>query len=587
MKEIAEVKNGSIIRTKNIELTGNCWKFVNEDPQIFIKFDKPVYGLRIKYKIGQADFAESMSTIYYRTAGEEYSERKICKIPFIINQEIERDIWFEFAEGVTEIRYDPAEIKGKCYVESISFVPDMRGGLRRFFPEQQVDFCERKGVLLFTHELSLTGAPILAFHISKALKEANYDVIVFSRQNNPSPLEYKFKDIGIPVVKPTRLNGPEYACIRINSDFQQRMVSAEEYLKLLLKKLRKQGVSTALTNTIVTGEYTELLKDYGYQIVSLIHEMKTTIEHYGFKSMGGKIARYSDYIVFPNEYVKRDFLQLYSNVEGECLIKPQGVYMNNTFREREEALNKYGIEEDDFVIMSSGTCELRKGVDLFVDAAMILIAQNPEKSIKFIWTGDFGNNKELECWVKSQLERSGLAEAVQFIPFIKDQEEYKKILRRADVFWALSREDPFPSTVLEAMKNSVSVVGFKHTGGIQEMLSDGRGILVDRFNLNELVLKTEHIMQDFDTSGMLDKARTYVDRLTFDSYIDFLTETFRKDRRVLPKLDLSVWEKDTHFYERQHQLEPAEIRQKKLQKVVVKDKIRGKHRRGGIVMLFC
>lgn len=243
----------------------------------------------------------------------------------------------------------------------------------------------------------------------------------------------------------------EYKCIRITPDFQQRVVSVEEHLRLLLKNLRKKGVSTALTNTIVTGEYIELLKEYGYRIVSLIHEMKTTIKHYGFKPMGEKIAKYSDYIVFPNEYVKSDFQQLYSDINGECLVKPQGVYMKDALERREEILEEYGIEEKDFVIMSSGTCELRKGVDLFVDAAMILVTQNPGRKIKFIWTGDFGN-KELECWLMSQLERSSLTETIQFIPFIKDQEEYKKILRRADLFWALSREDPFPSTVLEAMK---------------------------------------------------------------------------------------------------------------------------------------
>lgn len=580
MKEIVDIKNGSIVRTKNIGSEGQCWIFKNADPQIFIKFETPVHGLKIKCKMGQADFTESTSTIYYRTANEEYSEKKTCKIPFMPEKEIEREIWFEFSEGITEIRYDPAEIQGKCCVEKISFTTVTPGEMEEVFSEY--DFSERKGVLLFTHELSMTGAPILAFHISKCLKDAGYNVLVFSKQKGPSPLEDKFKENGMPVIEPAQWDGPEYACVRIGSDFQPRTLSAEEYLRVLLKNLRKRGISAALTNTIVTGEYTELLKDYRYQIVSLIHEMKTTIEHYGFKTMGEMIARYSDYIIFPNEYVKKDFQQLYPEIKGECLIKPQGVYMSDDFQKRVMVLDAYGIETNDFVIMSSGTCELRKGVDLFVDAAMILLAQNPTKRIKFIWTGNFGQNTELECWLKSQLERSSLAEAVQFIPFIKDQEEYRKILRRADTFWALSREDPFPSTVLEAMKNRVPVLGFKNTGGIQEMLSDGRGILVDGFDLSGLVLGTERIMQASDMSGMLDKAQTYVDRLTFDSYIDFLTETFSKDMQVFPKLDLSVWEKDTHFYGQQHQLEPVNVRQKRLQKIRLTDKMRRKNREGGV-----
>lgn len=580
MKEIFSVENGSIVETKNIEIEGNYWKFTNEDPQILIKFKEPVSGLRIIYKIRQADFAESMATVYYKCEKEDYSEEKTCRFPFVAEQEIEREIWFELSEEITEIRFDPVETQGNCYVENISIMLAIVGEIGRVFEKLDDDFMRKEGVLLFTHEMSLTGAPILAFHISRVLKDADYNVMVFSRQKDDGPLEYKFKECGIPVIKTGLLDTMEYKCIRITPDFQQRVVSVEEHLRLLLKNLRKKGVSTALTNTIVTGEYIELLKEYGYRIVSLIHEMKTTIKHYGFKPMGEKIAKYSDYIVFPNEYVKSDFQQLYSDINGECLVKPQGVYMKDALERREEILEEYGIEEKDFVIMSSGTCELRKGVDLFVDAAMILVTQNPGRKIKFIWTGDFGN-KELECWLMSQLERSSLTETIQFIPFIKDQEEYKKILRRADLFWALSREDPFPSTVLEAMKNEVPVLGFMHSGGIQEMLSNGRGILVDGFNLNEVVSATEYMLQASDIREMLDKAKKYVDQLTFDSYIQFLTKVFRKDMQVFPKLDLSVWEKESHFYAKQHQPESVEIREKKLRKLNVFDKIKNKHTKGG------
>ena len=64
--------------------------------------------------------------------------------------------------------------------------------------------------------------------------------------------------------------------------------------------------------------------------------------------------------------------------------------MSAAFQERETVLDAYGIETNDFVIMSSGTCEMRKGVDLFVDAAMILLAKNSHEEDQFIWTGILG-----------------------------------------------------------------------------------------------------------------------------------------------------------------------------------------------------
>ncbi|MFQ7156542.1 MAG: glycosyltransferase [Merdimonas faecis] len=580
MRSGLEIIEGKIIDKSGIETVGKEWRFTNEDPQIYIKFARGIGGLRIICDIEEASFDEAIATIYFRYSNESFSQNRSVQIPFLPMKTIEREIWFEFGDNITEIRFDPVEILGTCKVRKLYFEPISLEERKHVLSREDFSIYKDKTLLFFTHELTTTGAPILLLHIAKKLREEGYNLIVLAKKTKDKPLEISYKENKIKLVKIDCLNCLEYACIRVSPDFQQRVVSAEEHLRLLLKNLRKKGVSTALTNTIVTGEYTELLKEYGYRIVSLIHEMKTTIEHYGFKPMGEKIAKYSDYIVFPNEYVKNDFQQLYSDINGECLVKPQGVYMKDALERREEILEEYGIEEKDFVIMSSGTCELRKGVDLFVDAAMILVTQNPGRKIKFIWTGDFGN-KELECWLMSQLERSSLTETIQFIPFIKDQEEYKKILRRADLFWALSREDPFPSTVLEAMKNEVPALGFMHSGGIQEMLSNGRGILVDGFNLNEVVSATEYMLQASDIREMLDKAKKYVDQLTFDSYIQFLTEVFRKDMQVFPKLDLSVWEKESHFYAKQHQPESIEIREKKLRKINVFDKIKNKHTRGG------
>lgn len=266
--------------------------------------------------------------------------------------------------------------------------------------------------------------------------------------------------------------------------------------------LRRQGFMTVITNTIVSGHYVELLKDYNFKIISLIHEMRASIELYGFVEPGRKIAENADYIVFPNQYVENDFRKIYPEIKGNTLIKAQGVYLENVEEDANFNLEEYGINLNDLVIMSSGTCELRKGVDLFVNAALIFIDRNREKDVHFIWTGNF-NNKELQCWIINQLERSGSQRKIQFIPFIKEAAKYKTLLSRADAFWAMSREDPFPSTVLEAMKNEVPVVGFNGTGGIQVMLSNNRGILIDGFNLEKVVECTEKLVEQNEKNKVL------------------------------------------------------------------------------------
>lgn len=80
--------------------------------------------------------------------------------------------------------------------------------------------------------------------------------------------------------------------------------------------------------------------------------------------------------------------------------------------------------------------------------------------------------------IYNQIRQSNLEGRVHFIPFIKDKQKYHELLRHADVFWLTSREDPFPSVILEAMKYKIPVVAFKNSGGVNTMLDEGRGNLI-------------------------------------------------------------------------------------------------------------
>ena len=52
----------------------------------------------------------------------------------------------------------------------------------------------------------------------------------------------------------------------------------------------------------------------------------------------------------------------------------------------------------------------------------------------------------------------------------------------ADAFFLSSREDPFPSVVLEAMSAGLPVVGLSGASGVEELVSE-HGWLVDRHDL--------------------------------------------------------------------------------------------------------
>ena len=52
----------------------------------------------------------------------------------------------------------------------------------------------------------------------------------------------------------------------------------------------------------------------------------------------------------------------------------------------------------------------------------------------------------------------------------------------ADIYALTSREDPFPSVILEALDALTPVVAFTESGGVSELFSRGGGVLVDEIN---------------------------------------------------------------------------------------------------------
>ena len=134
--------------------------------------------------------------------------------------------------------------------------------------------------------------------------------------------------------------------------------------------------------------------------------------------------------------------------------------------------------------MCSGTCELRKGTDLFVSAAQILSRKEKAEEIHFVWTGRF-SDPILEGWIYNQIRQSNLEGRVHFIPFIKDKQKYHELLRHADVFWLTSREDPFHRWYWRQMKYKFRLVQFKNSGGVNTMLDEGRWKFDSEFDVEE------------------------------------------------------------------------------------------------------
>ena len=518
----------------NMEQSCGVWKLQAQDPQLHVYFEKETKGVRLKFLLRLKDAEYFKAALYYKGAGEEFSEERVYTFSLFLNQEMEKEIYFPYP--VEAIRLDLAEETVTVEIDKLEMVPvDSENGFQ-VLRENLGELNGTERTVLITHDMNQSGAPILAYHIAQNLKRRGQDVVVLAARHGNGFLEEKFTQENIPVLYLHDSTRNRVSVGWCGTNGKMKNLSEEEYLEALTWVLRDAGFVHAITNTVVAGQYVRLLKEYGFQIISLIHEMKATIELYGFLKAGAEIARYSDYIVFPDVSVRAGFEELYPSIEGECAVRPQGVYMQIDEPEKESYLfEEYGIPQDQKIVMCSGTCELRKGTDLFVAAASIL--HRTEEEVQFVWAGGF-QDPILEGWMHDQICKSNLAQNFHFIPFIQDKRKYHALLSRADVFWLTSREDPFPSVVLEAMKYGIPVVAFENSGGVNTMLARGRGNLIPDFDVHQMAMTTKELFAHRRTRQP-EEAKAWIEtELKFDDYITYLQELLQKEKKVRTEFDL-------------------------------------------------
>ncbi|MFN8016921.1 MAG: glycosyltransferase [Acidimicrobiales bacterium] len=127
----------------------------------------------------------------------------------------------------------------------------------------------------------------------------------------------------------------------------------------------------------------------------------------------------------------------------------------------DEARDAVGVPVDLPLVVGAGIGTHRKGVDLFLEAALAASRLAPE--VQFCWVG--GAADPLRPRVADLAERLGLASfhVAPSTPALDD------VLAAADAFAHPARVDAFPLVCLHAALVATPVVGFAGCGGLQEM----------------------------------------------------------------------------------------------------------------------
>jgi glycosyltransferase involved in cell wall biosynthesis len=314
---------------------------------------------------------------------------------------------------------------------------------------------QSRKVAVVMHEAELGGASRAVLRVVPLLEERGWRFSFWIPSGGG--LEAAVRQRGYPVAGAPRLLRYGWSTLRASPGAAQRLRSLPGYFRRLRAWLREEDPALVHVNTVTALPEAVAARREGRRVLLHVHEMLGV----GLRSaVAGWVAgRSCDLVVA----VSRSSADALSRRGVAAEVIPNGVRAPLTPVARDRGAG--GV-----VVGTLGTVSRRKGSDVFVAAARLVMKEEPGTEFRMV--GPLADGPERE-WAEAVVEAAraaGIVYGMTDHPFAE--------LSEWDLFALPSREDPFPLATLEAMASGLPVIA-SGIDGIVEQVTEGAGVLIE------------------------------------------------------------------------------------------------------------
>ena len=231
------------------------------------------------------------------------------------------------------------------------------------------------------------------------------------------------------------------------------------------------------------------------------------------------IYRRAEIIIAVSSKVKKEIVENAGIPEDKIRVIHNGIDLNYWRRveAKREELYKYGVKEDDFVILFAGDPKTeKKGL------RNLLYAVKDIDGVKLLIAGDERRSK-----FKGLIKELGIEDKAIHIGFIKD---LRKLYSSVDCFILPALYDPFPQVIQEACACGCPVIlSDKEFVGVAERIKDGENglIIKNPYSVDEIKEKILLLKENPSLREKIGKNASKIARSTEEMVEEYI-EVYKK-----------------------------------------------------------